>query len=230
MERDRRAPSRRVEPGTSCHRAPPPSAGDRDRATPPIRGAPRRSIPAPSLHPRTGRRRLPRGPRARERRRTRAAATVEVGEPGTRRVDQAGHVALGKLAVAHQLVRERISLVGVGVAERRHDLPLADQVVERRGLLVVEQVRALVALLHEPEVADVDHRVVARRARADHDHPARGRTRSSTWGSCPARGVRTRSGAASSPRAPPRSPCRSAFAPSNQPFQSGESHAGGTPQ
>src|SRR5439155_1272972 len=61
-------------------------------------------------------------------------------------------------------------LVAVRVAERRLDLAFAYQVVEGGGLIVVEQVRALVALLEVPEVANVHHGVVAAGAGADDHH------------------------------------------------------------
>ena len=60
--------------------------------------------------------------------------------------DPDGDVPL-EASVRHQLVREAGLLVGVRVAERGTDLAFAHQVVERRGLLVVEEVGALVALL-----------------------------------------------------------------------------------
>ena len=77
----------------------------------------------------------------------------------------------GSFALAHQLVHE----AGLVRTRRRGrvvvvTLPLDHESIERLRLLVVEQVRALVALLHVPEVAHVHHRVVARRAGADHDH------------------------------------------------------------
>src|SRR6476469_8145800 len=91
---------------------------------------------------------------------------------GLGRAHETADVALGELPVAHQLVRLGDLAVGVRVAERRDHLALAHEVVEGQRLLVVHQVGALVALLQEPEVAHVDHRVVAGRAGADNDHPA----------------------------------------------------------
>src|SRR3972149_10170747 len=96
----------------------------------------------------------------------------QAGQATLGSVDQRGDVALGQMPVPNQLV----DVAGLGVVVRVPEgglhLALANQVVERRGLLVVEQVRALIALLHVPEVADVHHRVVAAGPGADHDHAA----------------------------------------------------------
>src|SRR5258708_25523033 len=57
-------------------------------------------------------------------------------------------------------------------AEARVDRTLADEIVVRPGLLVVDAVGALEALLAHPEVAHVDHRRIAARPGADHHHAA----------------------------------------------------------
>src|SRR5205823_2974149 len=88
------------------------------------------------------------------------------------RADQRGHIAFGVPVLRHQLVRFADPLEAEYAAEARVDLALNHEIVERVGLLVVREVRALEPLLAHPEVAEVDDRVVAAGARADHDHAA----------------------------------------------------------
>src|SRR5437867_9152562 len=75
--------------------------------------------------------------------------------------------------LVHELVDVRDLGEGERLGEARVDLAGRDQVVQRLRLLVVGEVRSLEALLPHPEVAEVRDGVVAARAGADDDHPAR---------------------------------------------------------
>src|SRR3989304_9113255 len=96
----------------------------------------------------------------------------QAGQATLGSVDQHGDVALGQMPVPHELVYEAGIGVVVRVPEGGLHLASAHEVVEGGSLFVVEQVRALVTLLHVPEVPDVHHRVVAAGPGADHDHAA----------------------------------------------------------
>ena len=73
------------------------------------------------------------------------ASSRKIGQSASGGVDQDGHVALGELAVAHQLVDVAGLLVIVGVPERRLTFRSRTRSLNADRLLVVEQVGALVA-------------------------------------------------------------------------------------
>src|SRR5277367_2923459 len=86
---------------------------------------------------------------------------------------QRDHLAFGSAIFVHRLVAFGDFGEAVGLGEARIDLAVEHQLVERVGLFVVGEVRALQALLAHPQVAQVGDRVVAGGAGADDDHAAR---------------------------------------------------------
>jgi hypothetical protein len=101
-----------------------------------------------------------------------ARTSARLRRPGSRRVDQDRHVAAGVLVLAHQLVARAGLGEREGARQARVDLAVDHQLVDAGGLRVVGEVRALQALLPHPVVAQIERRVVAGGAGADHDHAA----------------------------------------------------------
>src|SRR5271166_5086946 len=72
----------------------------------------------------------------------------------------------------HDLVAFTDLIEVEGLREAWIDLALEHELIERVGLLVVGEMRALKPLLPHPEVAQIGDRVVTGGARANHYHPA----------------------------------------------------------
>ncbi len=97
---------------------------------------------------------------------------IERTQSGARRVDEHRHVA-GRMTIgAHQLVRVRDLVPGKHLAHAGIDAPIEHELVCRRGLLEMREVRALDALLPHPHIAGVESDVVAGGAGAEHHHAA----------------------------------------------------------
>src|ERR1700685_4830256 len=86
---------------------------------------------------------------------------LEIPQTRTWRIDQHRHVA-GLVAVgAHQLVGVGDLLPGEHVAHARIDAAVGDEMVGGAGLFQVREMRALNALLPDPDIARVGGDVVA---------------------------------------------------------------------
>ena len=93
--------------------------------------------------------------------------------PALGRVHQHGHVAVRMAVLVHELVHVGDLVEAEGLRQAGVDLAGQHQVVQRPGVVVVREVRALEALLPHPVVAQVERGVVAGGAGADHHHAAR---------------------------------------------------------
>src|SRR5262250_90818 len=104
--------------------------------------------------------------------RSRLDHIVQRAQPRARRVDQHCHVARRVPVGSHQFVRVRDSRPGKYLAHAGIDAAVEHELVGRRGLLEVGEMRALYALLSHPHIARVEGDVVARGAGAEHHHAA----------------------------------------------------------
>src|SRR6266404_2982655 len=95
---------------------------------------------------------------------------VQRAQPRAWRVDQHCHVARRMPVGSHQFVRVRDSRPGEYFAHAGIDAAVEHELVGRRGLLEVGEMRALYALLPHPHIARVEGDVVARGAGAEHHH------------------------------------------------------------
>src|SRR5499426_643472 len=104
--------------------------------------------------------------------RSRLDHIVQRAQPRARRVDQHCHVARRVPVGSHQFVRVRYPRPGKYLAHARVDTAVEHELVGRRSLLEVSEMRALHALLPHPHITRVEGEVVARGAGTEHHHAA----------------------------------------------------------